>query len=156
VRAFISAAVSLLVALACGASGDEHSFGVSRTAELLEFPDPACVREVITGIEGVSSYDEWYWPKTNSDPQAVARSRRAHHFAYDGSALRVELGIFEDAPDKVRWVQAYIQRETPPPQQSIDEARRLMLAVEVGVEARCGVVDLTKRSREACSGVECR
>jgi len=139
-----------------GALACERSFGVSRAAELAEFPDPVCVRAVLGQTEGIKGFNEWYWPKSDSDPEAVARSVRAHHFAYDdGPGVRVQLGIFEDAPGKIRWVQSYISGTAPRSQDAVDEARRMMMAVERGVESRCGIAELSARVGEVCSGVEC-
>lgn len=135
-------------------AGCEESVGVSRAVELPSFPDPNCVRQVIESNARVLKFDEWSWPKPGSDPEAVVRSSRAHHFAYSGRLARVQLGIFEDTPDRVRWVQAFIRIDAPMSQQEADEARKLMKAVELLVARECDQPVL-ERVRESCSGVEC-
>ncbi len=129
----------------------ERSYGVKRRAQLSRFPDPACVRAVVEGVPGIQDYDEFHWPEEEGQ-----EGRRSHNFFYNGSAVKgVQLGLFDDGDPGIRFIQTYLPRNKPL-QANVDEARRLMKAVEEGLASRCGIPDLNERIRESCPGVECR
>lgn len=144
-------AIALMPLVSLGFSC-ERSYGIERSVHFTQFPDPACVRSVIERVPGIRGYDEWQWPEegaTGQDPN------RAHHFAYDGESVRVQLGVFADEPGRMRFVQSYMRANLPMTRREADEARSLMVAVEKSLVADCGLVELQSSVTERCAGVSC-
>lgn len=146
--AFAGAATVLLLA------GCEKSYGVKRSARLSQLPNPACVRAAIENVPEIRDYDEWHWPEDGEGVQRAEEVRYAHHFAYDGDQARVLLGMFDDDGERIRFVQSFLWGERPP-QGAVDDARRLMIALEHELERRCGMAELGESVRESCVRVEC-
>ena len=142
-----------IAALLAPGAGCERSYGVMRSARLPKFPDPACVRAAIGDVAGIRNYNEWHSPQ--EEGKRAREVDRSHNFAYNGDHVTVELGLFDDGHGPIRFVQSYLFNK-PPPQREIDEARHLMIAVEEGLMARCGLSELREGVREYCSGVQCR
>lgn len=131
----------------------ERSFGVSRSARLSKFPDPACVRTVLQQVSGIRDYDESFWPEREGE--RAPDGGRSHNFAYNSDHLTIALGLFDDRPGSIRFVQSYLFGRRVS-QSEADEARRLMIAVEAALVTKCGLTELKEGVSEYCAGVKCR
>ena len=149
---YLVAAVALAGLVCALESNSEDTYGVKRTARLAEVPELTCVRNVVEHVAEGRGYDEWRWPESDGARDEVGY---AHHFAYNGDRVRVQLGLFRDSPGVVRLIQSYAKIDEAPDEREVAESRRLMAAVEKGLMSQCGVRDLVGRVRESCSGVEC-
>lgn len=146
----MAGALTIFLLAAC-----EKSYGVKRSAQLSQLPDPACVRAAIENVPEIRDYDEWHWPEGGEGVPRAEEVRYAHHFAYDGDQARVQFGMFDDGGDRIRLVQSFVKINERPPQGAVDEARYLMIALEHELTRRCGMEELGESVHESCSGVEC-
>jgi len=147
---FKCAAPVLLAVVAICSCGCERTYGISRTADLSRFPEPACIREVLDSLPAIRNYDERIWTEETESTQA----RRTLRFAYSGERVTVRLTLLDEGAGDIEFDHSFLFVR-PIPKEEVDEARGLMLKVEAGLIARCNLTELEADVQEWCPGVDC-
>jgi hypothetical protein len=139
-------------------TGCDTGYGLYRHGHVSFMPPPQQVSAAVQGTPGVDEVE--YRLSEGGRPITlfgIKSPEQVYTFSYRGSSnVHASLQFVVDYNGRVEYSQSLMRLGRPPPQETIDATRPVMLQIEGRLEQSCGLSNLQASVEEICRGVKCK